>query len=139
MADITPVLADFRIIGGRAKTGVSEEALAALRLVYWTGTTWAAATAGDTEEKAAATAITLHACGAAGDTIVVMPLDREAVRIDLGAAATKDTTYVLSASAGGLIAPKSDLTTDDWITLFGIAEDTGWIRSKLLSTGTQHS
>ena len=58
--------------------------------------------------------------------------------LNLGATLTKDTTYVLSATAGKIV-PESDLTTDDYIVRIGTASSTSQIKFQITNTGIQHS
>jgi hypothetical protein len=87
------------------------------------------------EASAEATHIALSAASADGDYVVVMKLDSSvALQIDLGAALTVGTTYVVSATAGA-IAPESDLLSGDYVTHLGVATTASLLDIKLNVTG----
>jgi hypothetical protein len=89
----------------------------------------------DAEASAEATHIALSAASADGDYVVVMKLDSSvALQINLGAALTVGTTYVVSATAGA-IAPESDLLQGDYVTHLGVATTASLLDIKLNVTG----
>lgn len=55
--------------------------------------------------------------------------------LSLGAILTVGETYVLSAAAAGGIAPISDLTTGNYVTVLGIARTTSILQLSINSSG----
>lgn len=68
--------------------------------------------------------------GGADDYGIVAGAEME---VDLGATLTVGTTYVVSATAGG-IAPIADLTTGDYTCIIGTAETASKIKLKFIFT-----
>jgi hypothetical protein len=79
----------------------------------------------DASGTAAATHLALSAASADADVDL---------QIDLGAALTVGTTYVVSATAGK-IAPESDLLSGDYVTHLGVASTAALLDIKLNVTG----
>lgn len=77
----------------------------------------------DTVDDAAANAIALTPAAADGDEFVRAYTIAETGSIDLGATLTVGEVYVVSTNKGK-IAPLSDLTTGDYVTILGVASAT---------------
>jgi len=58
--------------------------------------------------------------------------------IDLGATLAIGTTYVVSATAGG-IAPEADIGTGEFVSILGVASSTALLRMDISNTGIAHA
>lgn len=54
--------------------------------------------------------------------------------LDLGGGLTKGTVYALSAAAAGGIAPVSDLTSSQFVTVLGVATSTTNLKVKIINS-----
>lgn len=74
------------------------------------------------------------AWGYAGDGEQFMLLKVSAGTVNLGATLTKGTAYVVSATTGG-IAPASDLSSGDFVSVLGVATSTTELMLNITNTG----
>lgn len=133
MANLTIVPADMRLQDVNPSYGECGTTIAAGDAIRTASGQLQLAQA-DSATNAEALGIAL-APGQTGDTIPYAPLNNGG-KIDLGAALTKGTTYVVSATAGK-IAPQADLVSTNYLTILGVAEDTGFLALKGFATGVQ--
>jgi hypothetical protein len=120
MADLTVTAASVLWTSGSKIPGIAGAAVTAGQAVYLDSTTSTLklAQADGTAAEAAAVGIALHAAGT-GQPLVYA--DQGSV-INIGATTTKATTYMVSATAGG-VAPQADLTSGQRISRLGYATD----------------
>jgi hypothetical protein len=120
MADLTVTAASVLWTSGSKISGIAGAAVTAGQAVYLDSTTSTLklAQADGTAAEAAAVGIALHAAGT-GQPLVYA--DQGSV-INIGATTTKATTYMVSATAGG-VAPQADLTSGQRISRLGYATD----------------
>lgn len=76
-------------------------------------------------------AIVLTPAGVDGFGVIVR---QQNAKVNLGATLVKGTTYVVSATAGG-ICPQADLTTGDGVIILGIASTTALLDLQINATG----
>lgn len=135
MADLTITATNVLNISAPISAGLAGEAITAGQAVYLKaadGKLWKArsAAAGTTEEGNPV-GIALNG-GSAGQTIAYAANGGD---INIGATTVKTTTYVLSATAGG-IAPQADLVSTDKIVRIGHAKNTtGTLTVDIKNTG----
>jgi hypothetical protein len=87
--------------------------------------------ANDTAAKAIIEGIAVTAASTDGFFLIVSD-----GQINLGATLVKGTAYVVSATVGG-IAPIADLTTNDYVTILGVASSTSILDVYITATGIQ--
>lgn len=86
----------------------------------------------DTSAKAAAIGIALN--GASDGQPVTVCVEGD---INVGATLTVGEVYVVSDNAAGAIAPHSDLLSDDYVTVLGVASTASNLRMALTVSGAQ--
>jgi hypothetical protein len=120
MADLTVTAASVLWTSGSKISGIAGATVTAGQAVYLDSvtSTLKLAQADGTAAEAAAVGIALHAAGA-GQPLVYA--DQGSI-INIGATTTKATTYVVSATAGG-VAPQADLVSTNKIVRLGYATD----------------
>jgi hypothetical protein len=125
-ANVVPV-GTYQLTSG-AKSGniAANIAITAGMPIYSDGTYWYAAGSGGNALQAGSTSIAIALNSAPGVNQPVTGILTGTV--NLGATLVGGQTYVLSAtggaSPGGKIAPISDLTTNNYVTILGTAKDT---------------
>jgi hypothetical protein len=120
MADLTVTAASVLWTSGTKQTGVAGATVTAGQAVYLDSTTSTLklAQADGTAAEADAVGVALHAAGS-GQPLVYAA---QGAVINIGATTTKATTYVVSATAGG-VAPQADLISTNKIVRVGYATD----------------
>jgi hypothetical protein len=120
MADLTVTAASVLWTSGTKQTGVAGATVTAGQGIYLdsTTTTLKLAQSDGTAAEADAVGIALHAAGS-GQPLVYAS---QGAVINIGATTTKATTYVVSATAGG-VAPQADLVSTNKIVRLGYATD----------------
>jgi hypothetical protein len=120
MADLTVTAASVLWTSGTKQTGVAGATVTAGQAVYLDSTTSTLklAQADGTAAEADAVGVALHAAGS-GQPLVYAS---QGAVINIGATTTKATTYVVSATAGG-VAPQADLISTNKIVRLGYATD----------------
>lgn len=98
------------------------------------GRKWKPASA-STATTAAAVAMALSSC--ADDQHFAAVLLQDGISINPGGTVVVGQDYGVSANAGN-IAPTSDWTTNDYMTVLGIGVSASLIRIKANATGVQH-
>lgn len=119
MPDLTITATSVVNVSASLGNGIAGEAITAGQAVYLKSADtrlWKAQCDGTTEEGTPV-GIALNG-GSAGQTITYASLGE----INIGATTVKTTTYVLSATAGG-VAPQADLTSTNKIVRLGYAKD----------------
>ena len=122
MADLTITAANVLIISGERKFGTAGAAITAGQSVYLDSATGTIklAQCDTTDAEAASEGIALHAAGL-GQPIVYAG---QGSVINIGATTAKTTTYLVSATAGG-VAPQADIiTASHRISRLGYATNT---------------
>ncbi len=133
MADLIVTAASVLFTTGQKVTGVAGETITAGMGVYLksSDSELYKAQADGTSAEATAVGVALHASGDG------QPLTYAAQgsTINIGATTAKTTTYVVSATAGG-VAPQADLTAGQYITRLGYATATdGTFKVDIVATG----
>lgn len=131
MADIT-VTATSVVPYANEQTavGVAGETITAGQVVYLNSTTGKLMKAdADTAAESVCKGIALNG-GSLGQPVKY----QYGGEITIGATVAVGTTYVVSATAGG-IAPVADLTTGDYVSHVGVASTTGRIKLFINNTG----
>lgn len=105
------------------KTGIAGAAITAGQSVYLDATTKTIKLADADLSVAAATGVGIAINNAASGQPVTYAIGGQIV---MGATLTKGTTYVVSATAGG-VAPQADLTTGATINILGTAVDATYL------------
>ena len=128
MADLNPVLVTPVVQASTTQLAIIRvgEVTAAMSALYWDSTT-ERYNLGDADDadKIVITHLSLTSAAAEGYVIALpAPTDGVPVEIDPGVTLSKDTEYVLSASTGGKIAPRADLTTGDYYVSLFVAKTT---------------
>jgi hypothetical protein len=120
MADLTVTAASVLWTSGTKQTGVAGATVTAGQAVYLDSTTSTLklAQSDGTAAEADAVGVALHAAGS-GQPLVYAS---QGALINIGATTTKATTYVVSATAGG-VAPQADLVSTNKIVRLGYATD----------------
>jgi hypothetical protein len=120
MADLTVTAASVLWTSGTKQTGVAGASITAGQPVYLDSTTSTLklAQSDGTAAEADAVGVALHAAGS-GQPLVYAS---QGAVINIGATTTKATTYVVSATAGG-VAPQADLVSTNKIVRLGYATD----------------
>jgi hypothetical protein len=120
MADLTVTAASVLWTSGTKQTGVAGATVTAGQAVYLDSTTSTLklAQSDGTAAEADAVGVALHAAGS-GQPLVYAS---QGAIINIGATTTKATTYVVSATAGG-VAPQADLISTNKIVRLGYATD----------------
>jgi hypothetical protein len=120
MADLTVTAASVLFTSGTKVPGVAGASITAGQGVYLDGTTSTLklAQCDGTAAEADAVGIALHAAGT-GQPLVYAG---QGSLINIGATTTKATTYMVSATAGG-VAPQADLISTNKIVRLGYATD----------------
>jgi hypothetical protein len=122
MADLTVTAASVLLTSGSVESGIAGAAITAGQALYKDATDsyeLKLAQADGTAAEADAVGIALHAAGA-GQPIAYA---RSGAVINIGATTAKTTTYVVSATAGG-VAPQADLISTQRIVRLGHATAT---------------
>ena len=122
MADLSQTAADVSltdVTGNGVSAVVAGEAITQGQPVYLLSSKYYKADA-DTQQAANCQGIALTP--AAADELFVLAADRST--LDVGATLTIGETYVVSSNAGA-IAPISDLTTGNFVTILGTAITAG--------------
>jgi hypothetical protein len=136
MADITVTAGDVAASTDAViATGVWGETITAGQLVYCKaadGRWWKAKADAASTDDVAGIALNGGAAGQPG-SIQTRGL------ITIGATVVVGTVYVLSAAAGGGIAPEVDLTTGNYVTIIGVATTAAVITMNLLTTSITHA
>ena len=120
MADLTVTATSVVPISGSVQSGIAGETITAGQSLYIKaadGKLWKAQCDGTAEE---ATCVGVAMNGAAVNQPVAYVADGS---VNIGATTSKATTYVVSATAGG-IAPQADLIATNRISYVGYATDT---------------
>ncbi len=120
MADLTVTATSVVPISGSVQSGIAGETITAGNSLYIKaadGKLWKAQCDGTAEE---ATCVGVAMNGAAVNQPVAYVADGS---VNIGATTSKATTYVVSATAGG-IAPQADLVATNRISYVGYATDT---------------
>ena len=120
MADITVTATSVVPISASIQSGIAGETITAGQSLYIKaadGKLWKAQCDGTAEE---ATCVGVAMNGAAVNQPVAYVADGS---VNIGATTSKATTYVVSATAGG-IAPQADLIATNRISYVGYATDT---------------
>jgi hypothetical protein len=120
MADLTVTPGSVIWTSGTKQTGVAGATVTAGQAVYLDSTTSTLklAQSDGTAAEADAVGVALHAAGS-GQPLVYAA---QGAVINIGATTTKATTYVVSATAGG-VAPQADLISTNKIVRVGYATD----------------
>jgi hypothetical protein len=133
MADLTVTAASVLWTSGNKTSGVAGEALTAGQSVYLKASDskiWKAQCDG-TSAEAEAVGVALHAAGANQPIVYAT----QGSVINIGATTAKTTTYMVSATAGG-VAPQADLTSGQYITRLGYSTATdGTFKIDIVATG----
>jgi hypothetical protein len=118
MADLTVTPGSVLFTSGTKVTGTAGAAVTAGQAVYSDSTTSTLklAQADGTAAEAAVVGVALHAAGS-GQPLVYAA---QGSLINIGATTSTATTYVASATAGG-VAPQADLVSTNKITRIGYA------------------
>ena len=119
MADLTVTATSVVPISGSVQSGIAGETITAGQSLYIKaadGKLWKAQCDGTAEE---ATCVGVAMNGAAVNQPVAYVADGS---VNIGATTSKATTYVVSATAGG-IAPQADLIATNRISYVGYATD----------------
>jgi hypothetical protein len=125
MADLTVTPGNVLFTSGTKITGTAGAAITAGQAVYEDSTASNAlklAQADGTAAEVAAVGIALHAAGS-GQPLVYAG---QGSVINIGATTSTATTYVVSATAGG-VAPQADLVSTNKITRLGYATGAGGV------------
>jgi hypothetical protein len=124
MADLTVTPGNVLFTSGTKITGTAGAAVTAGQAVYEDSTTSTLklAQADGTAAEVAAVGIALHAAGS-GQPLVYAG---QGSVINIGATTSTATTYVVSATAGG-VAPQADLVSTNKITRLGYATGAGGV------------
>jgi hypothetical protein len=124
MADLTVTPGSVLFTSGTKITGTAGAAVTAGQAVYEDSTTSTLklAQADGTAAEVAAVGIALHAAGS-GQPLVYAA---QGSVINIGATTSTATTYVVSATAGG-VAPQADLVSTNKITRLGYATGAGGV------------
>jgi hypothetical protein len=124
MADLTVTPGSVLFTSGTKITGTAGAAVTAGQAVYEDSTTSTLklAQADGTAAEVAAVGIALHAAGS-GQPLVYAG---QGSVINIGATTSTATTYVVSATAGG-VAPQADLVSTNKITRLGYATGAGGV------------
>lgn len=120
MADLTVTATSVVPISGSVQSGIAGETITAGNSLYIKaadGKLWKAQCDGTAEE---ATCVGVAMNGGAVNQPVAYVADGS---VNIGATTSKATTYVVSATAGG-IAPQADLIATNRISYVGYATDT---------------
>jgi hypothetical protein len=135
MADLSITAANVALAGSSALTRRVQvgEAVAQGQPGYYVGSEnkYYQTDADDSATKADAKCIFLTPAAADGYAVIC-----ESGEVNLGATLTVGTTYVVSATKGG-IAPIGDLTTDDYVTILGIATSASTLQLDIQAGGVQ--
>lgn len=121
MADLTITAASVTFTSGSKEQRNAGAALTAGQAVYLDSATdtYKLAQCDGTAAEADVRGVVLHAAGSGQPATIA----RTGSSINIGAATAKTTTYVLSATAGG-IAPQADLVSTNRIVRIGYATGT---------------
>ncbi len=121
MADLTVTAASVLFTSGTKQDGVAGASITAGQVLYLDSstTTLKLAQADGTAAEADAVGIALNAAGT-GQPVVYA---KQGSVINIGATTAKTTTYVVSATAGG-VAPQADLVSTNKIVRLGYATAT---------------
>ena len=121
MADLTVTAASVLFTSGTKATGVAGASITAGQSLYLDSTTSTLklAQSDGTAAEADAVGIALHAAGSGQPVVYAGP----GSVINIGATTAKTTTYVVSATAGG-VCPQADLVSTNKIVRLGYATAT---------------
>jgi hypothetical protein len=133
MSDLSQTPGNVKLVAGTAAlVGTAGEALTQGQPAYEASGKWYRCDANDTAAKANCRVIVLTP--AATDEQVV--LARAGSDVNLGATLTVGTVYVVSANVGA-IAPVADLTTNDYVTILGVAKTAAVLAFSPVVSGVQ--
>lgn len=133
MADLTVTAASVLLTSGNLLTGTAGATITAGQVVYLDSatSTLKLAQCDGTAAEADAVGISLHA-SLSGQPLVYAP---NGAVINIGATTSKTTSYMVSATAGG-VAPQADLVSTNKIVYLGYATGTtGAFVVKINNTG----
>ena len=132
MADLTITAADVSKGADAVTTeGTAAVAITAGQVVYESSTGNYSLAVNTSTAAAAASGIALNTA-ASGHPVVVL----ERGNLDPGATVTVGTPYCVSDTAGGL-APWSDLSSNDFVTIVGVGTTNSNIKVQVLASGNR--
>lgn len=137
MADITVTPADVELIDNVAGVKVQfGEAVTAGEAVYLNSgdNKYYLADASDSAKDAVAG---VAISGGSADSYGYI-VSTDGTTIDIGGTTAAGTIYVLSASAAGAIAPDTDLSTGDYVSVIGVGSGSNQIVLGINNSGIQH-
>jgi len=138
MSDLSITAASVQPSAGAVLTATAAVAISAGQAIYLDSTTTPAnqaklAIANGTQAQAACVGI------AVGNAAAGQPVNyQNSGSVTIGGTVVKTTVYVVSAATAGDIAPISDLSSGNYLTILGYADTTSSIAMTLKATGVTH-